>query len=181
MLGAASSTATEGAVALTERRYLEAAELFGQAAGYVPNGHSIERGNYFLSQAVILFRQGDERGDNAALHSSIETCGNALAEYPRLLAPLEWAMTEIPIGAALSTLGERESGTMRLEEAVLTFRAALEEGTHERTLFSWAATPRWPSCAQSVRRRRRAPLRPNDLWSRGEVDRSLPGNVCGRR
>jgi hypothetical protein len=81
MLGAASSTATEGAVALTERRYLEAAELFGQAAGYVPNGHSNERGNYFLSQAVILFRQGDERGDNAALRSSIETCGNALAEY----------------------------------------------------------------------------------------------------
>ncbi len=32
MLGAASSTATEGDVALTERRYLEAADLFGQAA-----------------------------------------------------------------------------------------------------------------------------------------------------
>ena len=32
MLGAARSTAAEGDVALTERRYLEAAELFGQAA-----------------------------------------------------------------------------------------------------------------------------------------------------
>ena len=32
MLGAASSTAADGDVAVTERRYLEAAELFGQAA-----------------------------------------------------------------------------------------------------------------------------------------------------
>jgi hypothetical protein len=32
MLGAAQSTAAEADVAMTERRYLEAAELFGQAA-----------------------------------------------------------------------------------------------------------------------------------------------------
>jgi hypothetical protein len=47
MLGAASSTAAEGDVALTERNYLQAADLFGQAAGYVPGDHSIER-NAFL-------------------------------------------------------------------------------------------------------------------------------------
>ncbi len=44
MLGAASVTATEGDVPLTERRYKEAAELFGQAAGYVPSGYASERG-----------------------------------------------------------------------------------------------------------------------------------------
>jgi hypothetical protein len=32
----------------------------------------------------------------------------------------------------LLTLGERESGTARLEEAVAAYRAALEEGTRER-------------------------------------------------
>ena len=84
MLGAASSTAAEGDVALTERRYLEAAELFGQAAGYVPSGHASERGGYLLRQADALYRQGDERGDNAALRSSIEVYGRALAEYPRV-------------------------------------------------------------------------------------------------
>ena len=71
MLGAAGSTATEGDVALTERRYKEAAELFGQAAGYVPSGHSSERGGYLLRQDDALYRQGDERGDNAALRSAI--------------------------------------------------------------------------------------------------------------
>jgi hypothetical protein len=35
MLGAASATATEGDVALTERHYTEATDLFGKAAGYV--------------------------------------------------------------------------------------------------------------------------------------------------
>ena len=39
MLGAASSTAVEAGVSLTERRYSEAAELFSQAPGYVPSGH----------------------------------------------------------------------------------------------------------------------------------------------
>jgi peptidoglycan hydrolase CwlO-like protein len=52
MLGAASSTAAEAGVALTERRYLEAAELFGQAADYVPNEHASERGKYLRRQPI---------------------------------------------------------------------------------------------------------------------------------
>ena len=43
--------------------------------------------------------------------------------------PLDWAMTQSNLGAALWTLGERESGTARLEEAVAAYRAALEEQT----------------------------------------------------
>jgi Dioxygenase len=45
--------------------------------------------------------------------------------------PLDWAMTENNLGTALWKLGERESGTARLEEAVAAFRAALEERTRE--------------------------------------------------
>ena len=36
-------------------------------------------------------------------------------------------MTQNNLGNALWTLGERESGTARLEEAVAAYRAALEE------------------------------------------------------
>jgi hypothetical protein len=54
MLGAASSTATEGDVAMTERRYKEAAELFGQAADYVPSGQASKRAGYLLRQAGAL-------------------------------------------------------------------------------------------------------------------------------
>jgi tetratricopeptide (TPR) repeat protein len=49
-------------------------------------------------------------------------------------------MTQNNLGAALRTLGERESGTARLEEAVAAYRAALKERTRERVPLDWAAT-----------------------------------------
>jgi len=39
------------------------------------------------------------------------------------------------LGTALQTLGERESGTARLEEAVTAYRAALQEFTRERAPY----------------------------------------------
>ena len=39
-----------------------------------------------------------------------------------------------------ATLGERESGTARLEEAVAAYRAALKEWTRERVPLDWAMT-----------------------------------------
>ena len=49
-------------------------------------------------------------------------------------------MTQNNLGNALWTLGERESGTARLEEAVAAYRAALEERTRERVPLDWATT-----------------------------------------
>jgi tetratricopeptide (TPR) repeat protein len=140
MLGAARSTAAEGDVALTERRYLEAAELFGQAAGYVPNGDTNDHGGYLARQADALYRQGGERGDNAALQSSIEAYGRVLAEYPRSQAPLAWAATQNNLGNALAALGERENSTAHLEQAVAAYRGALGERTRERVPLDWAMT-----------------------------------------
>ena len=54
--------------------------------------------------------------------------------------PLDWAATQMNLGAALWTLGARESGTARLEEAVGAYRAALEEYTRERVPLDWAMT-----------------------------------------
>jgi tetratricopeptide (TPR) repeat protein len=54
--------------------------------------------------------------------------------------PLQWATTQNNLGNALREIGERESGTQRLEEAVAAFRAALEEWTRERVPLQWAFT-----------------------------------------
>ena len=64
----------------------------------------------------------------------------ALEERTRERVPLDWAMTQNNLGVALWTLGERESGTARLEEAVAAYRAALEERTRERVPLDWAKT-----------------------------------------
>ena len=59
---------------------------------------------------------------------------------PGMDRPDDWAMTQNNLGNALRTLGERESGTARLEEAVAAYRAALEEWTRERVPLDWAMT-----------------------------------------
>jgi tetratricopeptide (TPR) repeat protein len=72
MLGAASSTAAEGSIAMTERRYQEAAQLFAQAADYVPAAHASEQGGYLTREADAFYEQGEQRGDNDAPRSGIE-------------------------------------------------------------------------------------------------------------
>jgi tetratricopeptide (TPR) repeat protein len=54
--------------------------------------------------------------------------------------PLDWATTQNNLGHALQALGERESGTERLEEAVSAYRSALEERRRDRVPLDWAAT-----------------------------------------
>ena len=140
LLGAAASTATEGSVAMTERHYSEAADLFKQAAELVPKGHPDETSDYLQRQAVAFYQQGAERGDNTALINSITIWKNALDLNTRDRVPLDWARTQMNLGNALSTLGSRESGTARLEEAVVAYRAALEEWTRDRVPLDWART-----------------------------------------
>ena len=62
----------------------------------------------------------------------------ALEEWTRDRVPLDWAMTQNNLGTALRTLGERESGTARLEAAVAAYEAALEERTRDRVPLDWA-------------------------------------------
>ena len=64
----------------------------------------------------------------------------ALKERTRERVPLDWAMTQNNLGTALAHLGERESGTARLEEAVAAYREALKERTRERVPLDWAMT-----------------------------------------
>jgi tetratricopeptide (TPR) repeat protein len=139
-IGAAASAATEGDLAMTELHYAQAADLFKQAAGLVPAGHPDEMIGYLERQASALYRQADERGDNAALKQSIDTWRLVLQQRPRDRVPLDWATTQVDLGIALKKLGERESGTEHLEEAVAAYRAALQEYKHDRVPLDWAMT-----------------------------------------
>ena len=95
-------------------------------------------GRWLSNKAGEYYKRGDRRGENAALLVAIAAYRAALLEYTRERAPLDWAMTQNNLGAALQTLGEREAGTGRLEEAVAAYRAALEERTRERAPLQWA-------------------------------------------
>jgi len=61
-------------------------------------------------------------------------------EVDRDVDPLSWARRQSNLGKALSALGNRENGTAHLEEAVVAFRAALEEWTRSDWPLLWAET-----------------------------------------
>ncbi len=83
--------------------------------------------------------RGRDKGLNFDLEVAIAINRRLLEEYTRERVPLNWAATQNNLGGVLQTLGERESGTQRLEEAVTAYRAALEEHTREREPLNWAA------------------------------------------
>jgi tetratricopeptide (TPR) repeat protein len=54
--------------------------------------------------------------------------------------PMQWATSQNNLGNAFRVLGERASGTERLEEALSAYREALKEYTRERVPLAWAVT-----------------------------------------
>jgi tetratricopeptide (TPR) repeat protein len=122
--------------------YPSAAAKYAEVAELIANIDRDVEWEYRVSQANELYTQGLEFGDNLALGTSVEVSRSLLEIRPRAEWPLDWAMTQNNLGNALSILGERESGTARLDEAVVAYRAALEERTRERVPLAWAATQR---------------------------------------
>ncbi|MBB2965243.1 hypothetical protein [Methylobacterium sp. R2-1] len=139
-LSAAETSGQRGTLALTRLRYSEAAKHFAAAAARVPSGQDAKRLSYLEQEAAALYQQGSERGDNAAARLAIERYGQLLTLKSRERVPLQWAGAQASLGIALQVLGERESGTARLEEAARAFRAALEEQTREREALHWVQT-----------------------------------------
>jgi tetratricopeptide (TPR) repeat protein len=88
-------------------------------------------------EGATLYEYGRDRGSNVHLVALIGLRRKLLA---LAASDDERGKARINLGLALWTLGERESGPARLEEAVAAFRAALEENTRERVPRDWATT-----------------------------------------
>jgi tetratricopeptide (TPR) repeat protein len=88
----------------------------------------------------VLGGLGDRQNSIERLEEAVAACREALKEHTRERWPLSWAMSQMNLGAALSSIGARESGTARLEDAVAAFREALKELAREtgspRTTFA---------------------------------------------
>ena len=98
-------------------------------------GDDAEQSRQCASKRLASGRAG-RRGSRRRSRPIARRC----EERTRERVPLDWAQTQSNLGNALRALGERESGTARLEEAVAAYRAALEERTRERVPLDWAAT-----------------------------------------
>jgi tetratricopeptide (TPR) repeat protein len=114
-----------------------AAEAIVDLARSIHGANAAKVAEFLGLEALALYEQGHDRGSNVHLVATI-----ALRRELLTLAASadERGAAQNALGVALGTLGARESGTARLEEAVRVFRAALLERTRERIPLEWAAT-----------------------------------------
>jgi exonuclease VII small subunit len=88
----------------------------------------------------MLHGLGEDESSTTRLEEAVAAYRDALKEWTRESAPLQWAMAQMNLGNALAWLGDGESGTARLEEAVAAYRDALKKWTREHTPLQWAET-----------------------------------------
>jgi tetratricopeptide (TPR) repeat protein len=89
-------------------------------------------------QRYDAFREeGEAKGINFSLSVAIELARRMLATAQD---SIERGDAAVLLGIALWNLGQRESGTERLEQAVQAYQLALQENTRERVPLDWAMT-----------------------------------------
>ena len=112
-----------------------AARLVRKAEIERPEGASLF--DHLLRHQNEWYERGRDRGLNLDLEIAI-----ALARLTEGLAADadQRGVAQNNLGNALQTLGRRETGTARLEDAVAAYRLALEERTRERVPLDWAMT-----------------------------------------
>jgi tetratricopeptide (TPR) repeat protein len=94
-------------------------------------------GELLGSEAQSLYEDGRDRGSNVHLVAAIASRRLQL----RLVSSSDERGAVLnDLGLALWKLGERESGTARLEDAVAAYRSALKARTRERDPLDWAMT-----------------------------------------
>jgi tetratricopeptide (TPR) repeat protein len=136
----AASTRAERAATARLRLDYRAESAHYHAAGEMVANDPAAAWTYRLREASALGDHGREFGDNQALRDAIAIYRAAMPLAPRAERPLDWADTKNSLGTALTTLGERESGMVRLKVAVAAYRAALKECSRDRVPLYWAVT-----------------------------------------
>jgi tetratricopeptide (TPR) repeat protein len=84
---------------------------------------------------------------------------NSAINWRGFPVPLDWATTQMNLGNALFRLGERESVTARLEEAIAAYKGALE-------IFSISHSDYYKTICSSNRERALALIEDRRKWQR---------------
>ena len=138
---AAVKQAVGNLTAFATRGHRTVAERLEQIVTEMLEGKPRYAASVRFAAANGLVSYAEPRTESGTLLVAIESYRKlAHEDWPRERAPVDWFATQHALGVALRTLGERETGTARLEEAVAALREALKEGTRERTPREWAAT-----------------------------------------
>ena len=136
----AGTCARQADAALLRLDVAAALDFYRDGGAVLGDGPPETRWEYIFLAAATLEEFGKRAVRNDALVACFDMYELALRDAGRNRVPRHWATTQTNLGRALATLGERESGTARLEEAIVCHRPALEELTHDRVPRLWAMT-----------------------------------------
>jgi len=128
---------SERDIALASYDGVAAAEAIAALMQALHGGDRAGAFKALTTETNALYDYGHDRGSNVHLVAMIALSRKLLDAASTLD---ERGAAYVWLGLALSTLGARESGTGRLEEAVAAYRAALTERTQERVPLDWAQT-----------------------------------------
>ncbi|MBF34331.1 MAG: hypothetical protein CME94_08955 [Hyphomonadaceae bacterium] len=136
---AAKNEGRRGDLAMTEGRYIKAADHFARAARLIRPFDAEDRARLKHHEANAAYERGILDPERKSLDRSVSAYREALKEWTRDRVPLNWATTQNNLGNALATLGER-GDEQALKDAITAYRDALKEYTRDRVPLDWATT-----------------------------------------
>jgi hypothetical protein len=95
-----------------------------------------------------------EAGRTERLNQSVAAYRDALKVRTRKWMPIDWALTQMNLAVVLTTLAEREEGTLGLDEAIKACRAALEIFDRARATHHAASASQNLQRAEGILRQR---------------------------
>jgi tetratricopeptide (TPR) repeat protein len=135
MFDRADELLKQGTQSEDNRALIEAIDTYRRGPGLLARPESPLQ--WALAHTIALETLGE--WENGTARRGRRGLPRSLEGYTREREPLDWAATQMNLGNALARLGERESGTARLEEAVAAFRDVVKEYTPARAPLDWAA------------------------------------------
>lgn len=115
----ARTALTRHDVTAADRYFLEGIELLAPAGGE-------QRWSFDFDAASALYEFGIDAGRPDGLEAAARIWHLALELVPRDVAPRHWAMTQNNLACTLMGLGEHETGTKRLIEALVILRTIVD-------------------------------------------------------
>lgn len=93
-------------------------------------------GGMSIARQAVHAKSEDDRTTDATVRSI--KAAFKRADAPQSLSRTDWAEAQLELGQTLVADGHRRSGTRKLKEAVLAFRAVAGEWSREKTPLKWA-------------------------------------------
>lgn len=132
-LDAARSFQRSAEIAQLSYQYRAAADDFATAAKLAGPYDPHFAWQLTTARADALYRQGDERGDQIAVGDAADAYTQAMTMVSPTQDNADWTRNRDRLGAVVERLNQRGDGAARHDNALRTYRAALDGRTRNQT------------------------------------------------